>query len=654
MPNYTDSQVRAMLDLYKIAPAEANKASRKATAYDFATPSNQLEYGLLFVDKNCAPIPVDNTMLRIAVDLYGVEPEALNATFYKSREAVVGRHPFQLFVEQVIHYMGTYGRESAGLKPITLIPMQEIDVPDVDLSKMKVTVIHLVGNTQVCDEITKTLNTVKTPSKRIVNDVRELLPLLHFVMVDDIRSFELMTLVCDQMGVVPTEGKNFLRFLIYKTIGTTMVVNNARTAKAIVGAADQCGDQTYKLLSRASKVSLAAIFLRYKNLFLAFKSHRRCAPVINRLRRMANTYHRPLSDVNVQNYIALAIQDRTEDLAKVRKNMDNRELVKVMNAMALRMAVTDYTDAVFNVRNGRSFCKENAYEPLTIRAYDRVYAAQEELWNELLTRLPTMKDKVFYIPEWIEYPIPTTEKQFTGNYPWGTSIFSPGDDLSAPNPITVGVQWMNPSEDESVDLDLHCFAQTGEHFGWNASYKSGQGEVVYSGDMTNAPAPDGAAEAFWVKGVDCAVIFTLSEFRGPDNMDFKLALSSEKVGDTQHHRNFVMDPNELLFPPVPLRFSDNTNMTLGYLHGETFVLYGGNLSEGAVPAEHFSRYIEGIMYQQRTKASISSLLLACGATVVGTPEERDEALANGKVVVDLSPEALTASSLLDIVDGVSK
>lgn len=653
MPNYTESQVRAMLDLYKIAPAEANKASRKATGYDFATPSNQLEYGLLFVDKNCVPVDVDNTMLRIAADLYGIDPAALNATFYKSREQVVDRHPFQLFVDQIVHYMGTYGRETMGLKPITLIPMQELDVPDVDLSKMKVTVIRLVGNGQVCDEITKTLNTTKTPSKRVVNAVRELLPLLHFVMVDDIRSFELMTLVCDQMGVVPTEGKNFLRFLIYKTIGTTMVVNNVRTAKAISNAADQCGDQTYNLLARASKVSLAAIFLRYKNLFLAFKSHKGCAPVINRLRRMADTYHRPMSDVSVQNYISLAIQGRTKDMEKVREKMDNRELVKVMNAMALRMAVTDYTDAVFNVRNGRAFCKANAYEPLTITEYDRVYNAQDGLWATLISRMPNLKGKMFYIPEYIEYPIPVTEKQFTGNYPWGTSIFCPSDDLATPNPITVGVQWVNP-EDDIVDLDLHCFAQTGEHFGWNASYKSGKGEVVYSGDMTNAPAPDGAAEAFWVKGVDCAVIFTLSEFRGPNNMDFKLALSSEKVDKTQHHRNFVMDPNELLFPPVPMRFSDNTNMTLGYLHGETFVLYGGNLSEGAVPSEHFSRYIEGIMYQQRTKATISSLLLACGATICETPEERDEALAKGTEVIDLSPEALTASTLMDIVDGLVK
>lgn len=653
MPNYTDSQVRALLDLYKIAPAEANKASRKATAYDFATPSNQLEYGLLFVDKNCAPIPVDNTMLRIAVDLYGVEPEALNATFYKSREAVVGRHPFQLFVDQIIHYMGTYGHEAAGMKPITLIPMQEIDVPDVDLSKMKVTVIHLVGNAQVCDEITKTLNTVKTPSKRIVDDVRELLPLLHFVLVDDIRSFELMTLVCDQMGVVPTEGKNFLRFLIYKTIGTTMVVNNARTAKAIAGAADHCGEQTYKLLSRASKVSLAAIFLRYKNLFLAFKSHYRCAPVINKLRRMADTYHRPLSDVNVQNYINLALQWRVTDMEKVRAGMDNREMVKVMNAMALRMAVTSSCDAVFNVRNGRAFCKAAGYEELTTEEYDRLYDAQEELWNTLIARMPTLKGKGFYIPEYIEYPIPTTEKQFTGNYPWGTRIFSPGDDLTAPAPITVGVQWVNP-DDDCVDLDLHCFSQDGQHFGWNASYKSGKGEVVYSGDMTNAPQPDGAAEAFWVSGVDCAVIFTLSEFRGPDNMDFKLALSTEKVSERSRDAGYVMDPNELLFPPVPLRFQDNTNMTLGYLHGETFVLYGGNLSEGAVPAEHFSRYIEGIMYQQRAKATISSLLLACGATLYGTPEERDEAAANGMSIIDLSPEALTASTLMDIVDGLVK
>lgn len=654
MPNHTDAQVMAMLDLYKIAPASANHATELVTAYDFTTPSEQLERGILFVDKNCLAVPVDTTIFDMAAVLYGIDPKALNATFYKSRDEVMARSAFHLFVDQIIHYMGTYGREAAGLKPITIIPMQEINVPEVDLSKMKVTVIRLVSDGQICDEVVKTLNTTKTPSKRIVNSIRELLPLVHYLIIDDIRSFELMTLACDQRGVVPTAGKNFLRFLIYKTINTTMIVNNPRTAKAIREAANRVGDQTFQLLNKANKVSLSAIFLRYKNLFLAFKTHNGCAPIINQLRRMANTYHSPLSDVNVQNYINLALCGREKDMEKVRAGMDNRELVKVMNAMALRMAVTCSCDAVFNVRNGRAFCKADGYQELTIGEYDRLYDAQQDLWDTLIARMPSLKGKGFYIPEYIEYPIPTTEKQFTGNYPWGTRICMLGDDFTSPAPITVGVQWVNPEDDESVDLDLHCFSQTGQHFGWNASYKSGQGEVVYSGDMTNAPRPNGAAEAFWVKDMDCAIIFTLSEYRGPDNMDFKLALSSEKVTETRRDSGFVMDPNELLFPPVPLRFQDNTCMTLGYLSGETFVLYGGNLSDGAVPAEHFSRYIDGIRYQQRAKATISSLLIACGAVIYNTPEERDEAVERGVPITDLSPEALTASSLMDIIDGQVK
>lgn len=649
---YTRDQVVALVDLHKIAPACVNHAQERQAAYNVFTPADQLEYGLLFVNKHMMGVSVDRDLMEIANELYGIDPEAINATFYKNVDTVLGKSRFDLFVEQVIHYMGTYGLASLGEKPITLVPVQELNIPDVDVSKLKITVIRLVGDAEVTQAVDNTLMTTKTPSPRVVTGVKALIPLFK-APLEDIRSFELAIIAYDHFGMVPMDPKMFLRYLIYKTTGETLVVNSPRAAQAIKAQAFADNGLACRLLSRANMPGLASIFLRHKNLFLAYKTYNGCAPIINRLRRMADTYHKPMSDVSVKNVIQLVINGRYKEAQGLIPKMDNREIVKLLNAITARLSMTDVTPGVFNVRNGRSYCKADAFEPLSSASADVLNQYFDWLLYELANRLrPVIGGRTFFIPEYVEYAAPTTEKQFVGNFPWGTSFSTKCDDNNPGYPTTIGVQWVNPDDDEWVDLDLHCFTADGHHFGWNSDFYGGNGQVVYSGDMTNAPAPLGAAEAFWVKNVRVPIIFTLNQYRGPQNMKFKLALSDETINGPCQTRDFVMDPNKLLFTPVPLQFHNNTSMTLGFFDDGRFYLYSGNLSEGAVPKGDFSKYAGGIIFQQENRPLLSNLLDYCGAKVIRSLEEKEMLEGEAGVpVVDLSPEKLTASTLLDIVDG---
>lgn len=651
--NYTLDQVQALLDLYKIAPQSMNHAAERQTGYNVFTPADQIECGILFVNKHMMGVTVSNEIMKLADDLYGIDPEAINATFYKNQDTVLGKSRFDLFVDQVIHYMGTYGMASLGEKPITLIPLQELDIPDVDVSKLKITVIRLVGDGEVVNSINKTMLTTKSPSNRIISAMRSLLPYFD-APIEDIRSFELAIMAYDYAHLVPTDARMFLRYLIFKTTGDTLIVNNQRSVRAIKEAAATSGNTAYELLSKANMVNLASIFLRDKNLFLAYKTHKGCAPIINKLRRMADTYHKPMSDVAVKNYIQLVLHSRIKEARSLLPNMDNREMVKLLNAMTARLNMTETTSGVFNVRNGRSYCKEGAFEPLTDEELNILNNEMDWVLNCLAKRLrPSLAGKTFYIPDYVNYTVPTTEKQFVGNLPWGTFFNTDCDDLNPDMPATIGVQWVNPTESDWVDLDLHCFSADGHHFGWNSEYYGDKGQVTYSGDMTNAPAPDGAAEAFWIKNVGIPLIFTLNEYRGDDNQEFRLALSREFIND-HGNRNFVLDPNQLLFAPIPLKFHNATSMTLGYYHNGTFYLYSGNLSEGAVPKGNFYKYISGIVYQTENKALLANLLDYCGASVIRSVEEKEMLEGEaGTPVIDLSPEALTSSTLLDIVDGLA-
>lgn len=650
--NYNSNQVAALLDLYKIAPASSNHAQERAVAYNVFTPADQLEYGILFVNKHMMGVSIDRDLMNAADELYGIDPEAINATFYKNVDTVLGKSRFNLFVEQVIHYMGTYGMASIGEKPITLVPVQELNIPDVDVSKLKVTVIRLVDDVEIANAVNETMTTAKTPSNRVVAGIKALIPFFT-APVDDIRSFELAVIAYDHLGSVPMDPKMFLRYLIYKTTGETLVVNSHRAAQNIKNHAASDTGLACRLLSRANMPDLASIFLRHKNLFLAYKAYDGCKPIINRLRRLADTYHKPMSDVNVKNAIQLVLGGSYTEAKSLIPRMDNRELVKVLNAVSARLNMTDTTPGVFNVRTGRSYCKADAFEPLTSAEFDVLNQYSDWLLYELANRLrPTISGKTFYIPEYVEYTVPTTEKQFMGNFPWGTAFSTECNDFNPSAPTTIGVQWVNPDEEDWVDLDLHCFTADGHHFGWNSDFYGEDGQVIYSGDMTNAPAPTGAAEAFWVKNIRVPIIFTLNEYRGPMNMKFKLALSKETIYGPRDTRDYVMDPNQLLFTPVPLQFNNGTSMTLGFFDRGCFYLYSGNLSEGAVPRGDFSKYIAGIVFQQENRALVSNLLTFCGANVIRSLEEKETLEGEAGVpVVDLSPEKLTASTLLDIVDG---
>ncbi|GAG61286.1 unnamed protein product [marine sediment metagenome] len=61
-----------------------------------------------------------------------------------------------------------------------------------------------------------------------------------------------------------------------------------------------------------------------------------------------------------------------------------------------------------------------------------------------------------------------------------------------------GVHWENVGSGQ-IDLDLSLLSPTTGKLGWDAGYRSESGDILYSGDVTTAPKPDGATELFYVK-----------------------------------------------------------------------------------------------------------------------------------------------------------
>jgi hypothetical protein len=465
-------------------------------------------------------------------------------------------------------------------------------------------------------------------------------------------------------GTVPTNPVSQLRYIVYELTNQTMLIKNKMMREIIKHSAAHSGDKAHRLFMRCDSAGLASIFLRFKPIFLAFKTHDHCAPFINSLRRLADTHHRPLAADSLQNLVNVTDPQRR---AEIITRASNRDLVKVLNSIHSRGAAP----GVYAIRNGRTFVREGA-QRLTQTSLNSQMALSSVIISVLRDRLtPALHGKIFYLPDYIEYAVPTTERQFIGNIPYGSRIL--GTPASA---FTMGIHWFNQKgagnmddywhdrDGDRVDIDLHMNSAT-RHFGWNAEYRDGE-EVLYTGDLTTAPLPHGAAEAYWFTPGRDTYILSANLYAGPRDTEFKFFMTEVRPSTRSSHRNrqdknYTYKADEALFPAIPLKFNkDERAMTIGMVTDESeFFFYGGTLNNAIVPRANYAAFIDGLTAQLANKLPLTDLLLSCGAAVIGDEglaeiQRMDDPAAVAQAmeqVISLAPEDLASDTLLNIIDG---
>lgn len=634
--HFTNEQVGAFVRLFKIAPASAQ--STRLTSAEDAVKS-----GLMFVDNQANILQnIPQTVFAYANDAYGNHTQLFNQTFYKSFSTVRDASPFVLLFDQLAHYLTTYGAESMGIKVPTYVPIQALELPENHYNKdFKVTVIQILPDEDCIARLNAYLKSLTAPSPQVMENVKTLLSFTT-IATDDIKSFEIQVIKHDMDGTVPSNPVSQLRYIVYRTTGQTLIIKNRNMRESIKRSAASNGGLAYDLFTKCDITGLASIFLRYKPIFLAFKTHRDCAPFINFLRRKADLYHRPLNNESLQNFTS--ITDPKAQAAIIAK-ASNRELIKLLNSINSRVSLNDTAPGVYSVRNGRTFVKEDGIEP-----NQRLQPMASLITRTLVQRLnPVLSGKTFYLPDYINYAVPTTEKQFIGNIPFGSRIMATPDSA-----FTIGVHWFNQKNDR-VDIDLHMNSAT-RHFGWNASYRDGD-EILYTGDQTNAPEPNGAAETYWFSPQEGdAYIVSANLYSGPHDTEYKLFMTEKKPAKTggrhvAQNQQYTYNPNEALFPAIPLKFREESDMTIGMFASGTFFFYGGSVGHGIVPTANYEQFIRGLTAQLRSKTSLKYLLMLCGATVLNDDQIAPMPVEELAGVISLAPEDIAADTLMNIIDG---
>ena len=547
----------------------------------------------------------------------------VNSTFYQNWEEVTSKTRFELFIDQLLHYVTTYGTgfasEGNGYVPnatpvgpvyVSLFRDYKVIMPCTEED------VYIRCMDMLTSGIAMKQDTIETIVEYVVEYVKanELLESGVF-NIDDVANREAVTLLCDYLGIAPNKKFDLFRYIIYKTTGSTLIIKNNATINAIKNSNTQFDFTT---LSDKQLIGLASIFYRFKPLFLAFKKtcNTKCyystsvtsknAPVINKIRRMAPKYHTPLVESVVSTMLSKVHDSNaiTETVAQ----MNTFQIIRLMNTITERI---DHIDekTMYIIRNGKMFVKDGKSYNSMMMYYATVFYI---LKNELISRLSEKATYVKY-PKNIVLACPTSEKNFVGDLPFGTYM-----DLKDSDSF-VGIYWRE--EWGTHDFDLSVLDLDGRKIGWNSDYYSANKDIVYSGDMTSA-SPEATEIMLFKKGAPDGSVM-VNRYCGDNGSKFRFFGGVEP--NMKLSRNYMVDPNFIKFSADVV--SDTTQKTIGLLNLGRFYVMDLGSGNSIVSYQHGStqneRYYASVL-KAKSYLKLAEVLPKAGFIDVDSVEELPE------------------------------
>ena len=513
----------------------------------------------------------------------------LNKTFHKSWEKIKNSTRWELLMDQIEHYLSTYG---SNFQDEIYIPNEVLNIPEMKLTFKVIKAYSVDEMTEKCLSLLKSGIALK---EETINDLLYILNKeldYEFTGKENIRNKEAIIKIADLYKIYPENPVEFFRYVIFKTTATSLLIKN----NTLIESIKESKFNPSELFENFGLERLAEIFNRFKPLFLAYKS--KSPKTINKISKLSKTYHKPLVSNPLNNATHIILDEN--DLHWL-DNATPFALFKALSACYLRMYGQD--TFVYRVRNGKSWVKTGKNS-----------SVNEMNFEFILTYLKSRFDlsgKSFYFPEDVEFGLPTSEKMFVGNIPTGTR-FS-GEKLA------VGIYW----EDAwgAYDLDLSAL-NIGGKTGWNAAYNQENGNLMYSGDMTSAP--NGAVEYLYAnKGLNVPSLIMNNVYGGNPECGYKIVIGK---GDIMS-RDYMMNPNNLF---AEVRCNSVQRQTiLGMLlpkgEKQTFVLlnFGAGHSHVSGNTEIAVMATNALYQQWYETISFNDLVKELGATVTTEKSEAD-------------------------------
>ena len=580
-------------------------------------------------------IPADEKTLQAIEKIVGISGEKANAAFHKSWSIIRDAAIEQLVLQQIIHYLTTYGFEQLGVysESAVYIPHETLEIPEI-----KEDVPLTVVKAWTADEMLEKIIMLGSGVALAEQTLADVMAIVEFnkpesQFVHKIKNRELKARLYDYYDIVPTEPVEFLRHIVSKLTDESLLIKNNDLIEKIKSSNRKFLDT---LLKQAPD-NLASIFFRYKPIFLAMKSASKNKTFFNRLRKKAKTLHQPLP-VDYLNNVTAEIKRGDLDTYALAQRLDSASIFrKIRLAYALNFRLNPNDSIVYRIRNGRGWATDFVWDSkLKQETQNAFYSVLSSIVDDVRKNV---EGKVFYIPANVHYTLPATEKQFTGNMPTGSYV-------SVPEDLIVGIHWAN-TEKGRVDLDLSLLGVSGK-IGWDSSYRTEKRDILFSGDVTDAPRPKGASELFYIeKGLTEPQIMMVNYYNfEPDNPADCKIMAAHEVPKTLD-ANYVIDTNNMIATAnVNIAKKQNILGLIVSVDGEnrfyfTNIILGNSITAQESPcATHAREYLVG---NTVNTIHLRDILGRAGAVVV------DERPKDHTEYIDLSPEKLDKSTILDII-----
>jgi len=535
----------------------------------------------------------------------------LNKTFHKSWSTIKNSYRSKLLTEQIMHYISTYG---SNFQSEIYIPSEILNIPNIKLS-YKVIKAYTVAEMQE-----KCLSLLQSGIALTSETIDDLISILadelkyKFTGNENIKNKEAIIKLAEYYNIYPKDAVEFFRYIIYRSTDTTLLIKNDELIELIKNSSYN----PTQAFNKFGLEKLAEIFNRFKPLFLAYKT--KAPKTINKISKLSKKYHKPLvsnSLNNVTNMLLTANDKRWLD------NATPFALFKALSACYSRMNGQDAF--VYRIRNGKSWVKSNTITVTCLgnnatlqKAKQKLYTHEREIYEKnyafilrYIKQRFDLSDKKIFLPEDVTYALPTSEKMYVGNIPTGTRFYG--------KKLAVGIYWENAWG--ARDLDLSGL-NIGGKIGWNATYNQQKGNLMYSGDMTDAP--NGAAEYLYAnQGLNMPTLINNNVYSGSATCCYKIIIGK---GDSINY-NYMMNPNNL-FAEVKcasVQWQTILGMMIPEEDKQCFVLLNFGAGNARVSGNsEISNLATKALYQQWSKPlSFNKIVQMLGAEIVTNKEQAD-------------------------------
>lgn len=528
--------------------AKYTKSVLKTSKASVDNTIRALEYGIFIKDLK----PITDEQLRLLIDVYGLTELQLKSSFYKTWQEHDDRGEVGRFVDQMLHYIGTY------CFGVCLEP-NDVELTEDDRVMKHFITIEVLEKKEIVNKLTNLFESgIALESQDIDAAIAAFID--YGLTNVNLKNKEMMIRLARDYAIMPKDASYVIRIMYDIATNGAQYIKSRRALRAVEFALKQ-GDSRYygferfeqkrrELLRQVSSVLVNAVaaygidelgktFRQHKATWLVFRKYmdKYDRSLINKIKRASEKNH-------IKGHTETYATMDEKAFTKFVKNATIYQLVTIINYFNRLETETDYE--LYRVRNGLPFVKDVSNRKVADCSMRRAFVE-----NEMRERYATkFTDQKWYLPKGLDVKMPTSMKNFVGEYPMYTSYEVDGNNQQ----LQFGIAWAGDHPHQHVDIDLHAVSANGNHIGWNSRHASG---MTHSGDMISVNAFGLAAEYVKINRqiADDVILLNMSVYSSAKQLD-KIhviigdgKVNGEKLRSIQESKHilhrFVFNPAEV-------------------------------------------------------------------------------------------------------------